>query len=90
MEYAYLLWMKRRWAIRDRKQIKSETNKYVKNTSTSKEPKSLDQLAEVYSSYGANYTPELTAYCYKIDSMSQIVSLALIALFNAVYWAAYY
>ena len=88
MEYAYLLWMKRRTEIKHKKQVRNETEKYTirKESSISK---TLDQMSEWYPPKESNYTTELTAHAYKVDTVAQIVSISLFLLFNAIYWAHY-
>jgi Flp pilus assembly protein TadB len=88
MEYAYLLWIKRRTEIKHKRQVKSETEKYsMKKVSSAS--KTLDQMSEWYLPDESNYTTELTAHSYKVDTVGQIVSLSSFLLFNAIYWAHY-
>ena len=92
MEYAYLLWMRRRTENRSKKQAKSDVKRdRSAMNKVSNASKTLEQIAETYpSSYEANYVPELLTHCNKIDSVAGIVSLTLFFLFNAVYWANYH
>ena len=87
LEYAYLLWLRRRSELKGRKQVKTDIKKYDKETSNI--PKTLEQLAEIYPSNEANYSLELTSYCYKADCISHVVSFSLFVLFNLIYWLKY-
>ena len=92
MEYAYLLWMRRRTEIRGKKMAKTDikVDRYAMNK-VSNASKSLEQIAEAYpSSPVANHVPELVSYCNKVDSFAGIISLTFFILFNAVYWANYH
>ena len=88
MEYAYLLWMKRRTEIKHKKQVNNETEKYS-TRKVSSVSKTLDQMSEWYPPHESTYTTELTAHSYKVDTVGQIVSLSSFVLFNAIYWAHY-
>ena len=84
LEYAYLLWLKRRSELKARKQVKTETKRC--DTGTSHVPKTLEQLAEIYPANQENCALELTSYSYKVDCISHVVSFILFALFNLIYW----
>jgi len=89
MEYAYLLWIKRRTEIKRKHQVNIETDdNSMKNVSSLS--KTLDQMSVLYPAYEADNLINQTSHFYKVDSISQIVSLSLFVLFNAVYWATYY
>ena len=87
LEYAYLLWLKRRSELKARKEVKMETKKC--DTETSHIPKTLAQLADIYPPGQVNYALELTSYSYKIDCISHVVSFSLFVLFNLTYWLYY-
>ena len=93
MEYAYLLWMRRRTEIKGKKQAKSDVkvDRYATNKVSNASSKTLEQIAEAYpSSFEANYVPELLSHCNKVDSLAGIASLTFFVLFNAVYWSKYH
>ena len=92
MEYAYLLWMRRRTEIRAKKKAKTDVkvDRYAMNK-VSNASKPLEQIGEAYpSSPEANHVAELVSYCNKVDSFAGIISLTFFILFNAVYWANYH
>ena len=92
MEYAYLLWMRRRTEIRGKKQAKTDmkVDRYAMNK-VSNASKTLEQIAETHSSsFEANYINELVSYCNKVDSFAGVISITFFILFNAVYWASHH
>ena len=90
MEYAYLLWMKRRSEIRSKRQIKEGmVIKDLKKLSSGVSKKNLDQIGELCSLNQTSNALELASYSYKVDTIAQCVSMVSFVLFNAVYWTYY-
>ena len=90
MEYAYLLWMRRRTEIKSKKEmIKIEPDKYtMRKVSSVSRP--LDKMSDIYLPNESNYLSELTAHSYRVDSVAQLLSFTAFLIFNAIYWANYY
>ena len=89
MEYAYLLWMRRRSEITNKIKNKIETNTYSKKVSTAS-AKTLEQMVDIYTPPESNYISELSSYSYGVDKAAALVSLSSFVLFNACYWAYYF
>ena len=89
MEYAYLLWMRRRSEITNKIKNKIETNTYSKKVSTAS-AKTLEQMVDIYTPPESNYISELSSYSYRVDKAAALVSLSSFVLFNTCYWAYYF
>ena len=89
MEFAYVLWKKRRADMKRKKQVNTETdNSSIKMVSGISQPS--DQIAGLEPHNGRSYWNEQTDQFYAVDNVAQIIYLCSFVVFNSIYWANYY